>query len=258
MKFFLLAALLVPTAVFAADRPAAKAGPAPAAGAGKSAVSVDPTKDLPRYPAVEPQDALGTWKVKPGFKLELAAHEPQVRDPIAISFDENGRMFVCEMVDYSEERERTPHWGRVSMLEDKDGDGYYEKSTVFADDLAWPSGLIWANGSLFVGATPDIWRFEDKDGDGRAEVREKVFTGFGSGMDRLNVQGLFNSFHWGQDNRVHVQSGTGARGKVKGLRRTDIAEEELGGRSFWFDPRTFEFGFEGGGAQYGMSFDNYW
>ena len=76
-------------------------------------------------------------------------------------------MFVCEMIDYSERRDASPHLGRISLLEDRDGDGYYETSTVFADDLAWPTGLIWANGGLFVGATPDIWRFEDTDGDGR-------------------------------------------------------------------------------------------
>src|SRR5687768_11145226 len=108
-------------------------------GESKAVVAVDPAKDLPRYPAVEPARAIATWKVKPGFKLELAAHEPLVRDPIAITFDENGRMFVCEMIDYSEERERTPHLGRISMLEDKNGDGIYDTSTVFADNLAWPT-----------------------------------------------------------------------------------------------------------------------
>src|SRR5688500_8652823 len=221
-------------------------------GAPQSVVAVAPAKDLPRYPAVEPAGAIATWKVKPGFKLELAAHEPLVRDPIAITFDENGRMFVCEMIDYSEERERTPHLGRVSLLEDTDGDGVYETSSVFADNLPWPTGLIWANGSLFVGATPDIWRFEDKDGDRKAEVREKVFTGFGSGLSRLNVQGLMNSFQWGQDNRVHVQTGPGNRGKIKNLKRPEMQEAELGGRNFWFDPCTFASGFEGGGAQYGM------
>lgn len=226
-------------------------------GESKAAVAVDPAKDLPRYPAVEPKDAIGTWKVKPGFKLELAANEPQVRDPIAITFDENGRMFVCEMVDYSEMRDVTPHLGRVSMLEDKDRDGKYETATVFADNLPWPTGLIWANGGLFVGATPDIWRFEDRDGDGKAEVREKVFTGFGTGLQRLNVQALLNNFQWGQDNRVHVQSASGNRGKIKALKRPDLPELELGARDFWFDPRTYEFGLEGGGAQYGMSFDDF-
>jgi putative membrane-bound dehydrogenase-like protein len=256
-SLFFAAALIAAAIVSAADNPRSKATYAQIYGETKSPVAVDPAKDLPRYPAVEPGAAPGTWKVKPGFKLELAAHEPIVRDPIAITFDENGRMFVCEMIDYSEERDRTPHLGRISLLEDKDADGFYETSTVFADDLAWPTGLIWANGGLFVGATPDIWRFEDRDGDGKAEVREKVFTGFGLGLQRLNVQALLNSFQWGQDNRVHVQSSSGNRGKIKSLKRPDLPEAELATRDFWFDPRTYEFGFEAGGAQYGMSFDDY-
>jgi putative membrane-bound dehydrogenase-like protein len=173
---------------------------------------------------VEPKDAISTWQVKKGFKLQLAAHEPQVRDPIAICFDERGRMFVCEMHDYSEMREVTPHMGRISMLQDKDGDGYFETSQIFADDLPWPTGLVWANGGLYVGATPDIWRFEDKDGDGKAEKREKVFTGFGTGLKMLNVQGLMNSFHvgtgqshsrprrWWQSRRDHLPEAAGFEG----------------------------------------------
>ncbi len=252
---FLLFALC--PSLFAQDKIVTKTTYAKAYGETKNPVAVDPAKDLPRYPAVEPKDAIGTWQVKKGFKLQLAAHEPQVRDPIAICFDERGRMFVCEMIDYSEMRDVTPHLGRISMLQDKDGDGYFETSQVFADDLPWPTGLIWANGGLFVGATPDIWRFEDKDDDGKAEVREKVFTGFGTGLKILNVQGLMNSFQWGQDNKVHILAGGGNRGVITSPKRPDLKGIELGGKDFWFDPRTLEFGLEGGGAQYGMSFDNY-
>lgn len=212
--------------------------------------------DLPRYPPVPADRAVATWKVKEGFAMQLAACEPQVRDPIAICFDENGRMFVCEMIDYSEQRDVTPHLGRISLLEDRDGDGFYETSRVFADNLAWPTGLIWAGGGLFVAATPDILRFEDKDGDGRAEVRETVFTGFNDGVDRLNVQALLNSLQWGPDNRIHLLSGIGNRGRVASMRRPDLPAQEIGARDFWFDPRTYEFGFEEGGAQYGMGFDN--
>jgi putative membrane-bound dehydrogenase-like protein len=251
--------LLAPLAIAQAPKDGiqTKTTYAKAYGETKNAVNVDPAKDLPRYPAVEPKDAPGTWQVKKGFKLELVANEPQVRDPIAVCFDERGRMFACEMIDYSEMRDVTPHLGRISMLEDKDGDGFFETSQVFADDLPWPTGLTWANGGLYVGATPDIWRFEDKDGDGKAEVREKVYTGFGTGLKILNVQGLMNSFQWGQDNRIHVLAGGGNRGKIKCLKRPDLPEQELGGRDFWFDPLTHEFGLEVGGAQYGMSFDNY-
>jgi putative membrane-bound dehydrogenase-like protein len=257
MKRLALLLFALCPSLFAQDKIVTKTTYAKAYGETKNPVAVDPAKDLPRYPAVEPKDAIGTWQVKKGFKLQLAAHEPQVRDPIAICFDERGRMFVCEMIDYSEMRDVTPHLGRISMLQDKDGDGYFETSQVFADDLPWPTGLIWANGGLFVGATPDIWRFEDKDDDGKAEVREKVFTGFGTGLKILNVQGLMNSFQWGQDNKVHILAGGGNRGVITSPKRPELKGIELGGKDFWFDPRTLEFGLEGGGAQYGMSFDNY-
>lgn len=241
----------------AADALKSKTTYAKAYGETKNAVTVDPAKDLPRYPAVEPKDAISTWQVKKGFHLELAANEPQVRSPIAISYDEHGRMFVCEMIDYSEMRDVTPHLGRVSMLEDKDGDGHFETSTVFADDLPWPTGLICANGGVFVIATPDLWFFKDTNGDGKADVREKVFTGFGTGLKLLNVQGLANSPQWGQDNRIHILAGGGNRGVMTCLKRPELKGIELGGKDFWFDPRTFDFGVEGGGAQYGQSFDNY-
>ncbi len=258
MTRLILGLLVLCPSVFAqSDGIKTKTTYAKAYGETKNAVAVDPGKDLPRYPAVEPKDAISTWQVKKGFKLQLAAHEPQVRDPIAICFDERGRMFVCEMHDYSEMRDVTPHMGRISMLQDKDSDGYYETSQILADDLPWPTGLVWANGGLYVGATPDIWRFEDKDGDGKAEKREKVFTGFGTGLKMLNVQGLMNSFMWGQDNRIHVLAGGGNRGVITCLKRPDLKGIELGGKDFWFDPLTHEFGLEGGGAQYGMSFDNY-
>ncbi|MCX6942931.1 MAG: hypothetical protein NTX09_19755, partial [Verrucomicrobia bacterium] len=255
MKLFLLASLSAASCALAANAPAAPDGlttrnpnaTAPAANS-RASTAFDPAKELPRYPAVAPKDAVATWKVKPGFKIEFVTHEPQVRDPIAISFDENGRMFVCEMIDYSEERDRTPHLGRISMLEDKDGDGFYETSTVFADDLPLPTGLIWANGGLYVAASPNIWRFEDKDGDGRADVREIAFTGFGTGLKALNVQAMLNSLQWSQDNRIHVQGGPGNRGKISSPKRPGQPAEEIAGRDFWFDPRTYEFGFESGGA----------
>src|SRR5213592_3464013 len=81
-------------------------------------------KDLPRFPAVEPADAIKTFTVKEGFKIELAAAEPLVVDPVAMAFDEDGHLFVVEMRDYSERRDE--RLGRIRMLIDTDGDGKFD------------------------------------------------------------------------------------------------------------------------------------
>ena len=212
-------------------------------------------KDMPRFPAYEPADALKTFKVKKGYRLELAAHEPLVIDPITMCFDERGRLFVVEMIDYSERREENPHLGRIRMLTDTDGDGKFDQASIYVDNLPWPTAVICYNGGIFVGATPHIWWCKDRDNDGKADEREIALTGFAEGQSRLNVQGLFNSFQWGLDNRIH-----GAFSSMGGKVRRPGAPEDKGvsGRytDFSFDPRTLEMRLENGGGQYGMSFDS--
>lgn len=213
------------------------------------------SNDLPRFPAIEPRDALKTFHIKKGFHLEIAACEPNIASPVAMSFDENGRLFVVEMIDYSERREENPHLGRIRMLEDADGDGIYEKSTVFADNLPWPTAVFCYNGGIFVGATPDILYLKDTDGDGKADVRETVFTGFAEGVKRINVQGMLNSFIWGLDNRIHgATSGNGGVGRS--LKHPEIKPLDLHGRDFVIDPRTLTMASEAGGGQHGLSFDD--
>ena len=214
-------------------------------------------KDMPRFPAVEPAKAVDTFQIKKGFRLELVASEPLIASPVTISFDEDGRLFVAEMIDYSERREETPHAGRIRLLEDTDGDGTFDKSTVFADNLPWPTALICSRGGVYVGATPDILWLKDTNGDGIADERRVVFTGYGSGASRLNVQALINSFNWGLDNRIH-----GATGPIGGNRVTPAAPDsgpalDLRGLDFSFDPLTLRMRPEAGGGQYGLSFDSF-
>src|ERR1041384_1608699 len=118
-------------------------------------------KDLPRVPPTEPDQALATFQIKSGFRLELVAAEPRVVDPIAMAFDEDGRLFVVEMRDYPERRNETPHLGRIRMLEDNDGDGRFDRSTIYTDQLPWPTAVICWNGGVFVGATPDVLYCKD-------------------------------------------------------------------------------------------------
>ena len=259
---------------------------------GSRLIAAEPQVDsaqLPRVPATPPEKAVGTFKVRPGFRIELVAAETLVVDPIAMSFDEDGRCYVVEMRDYSERRPE--RLGRIRLLEDTNGDGRLDKSAVFAQDLPWPTAVLCWDGGVFVGATPDIIYFKDTNGDGVAEVREVIFSGFASdyapfATNKLNVQALMNSFNWSLDNRIHGATSFSG-GKVKrvdspfvrdwlkrggvspspggegGPPETRNAERgtrneilDLRGRDFSFDPRTLEMRAESGGGQHGLSFDN--
>ncbi len=216
-----------------------------------AASAQDDFKDeLPRIPPVEPNKALDTFEIAPGFEVQLVAHEPLVTDPVAIAFDARGRVFVVEMRGYSEDP--NDNLGRVRLLEDTDGDGRLDKGTTYVDKLSWPTAVACWDGGVFIGVAPDILYCKDTDGDGVADIRKRVFTGFGRG----NVQGLFNSFRWGLDNRIHgATSSAGA--SVTRVGDKDSKPVVLRGRDFAFDPRTLELEPTSGGGQHGMCFDDF-
>lgn len=208
--------------------------------------------DLPRVPPTPAENALTTFKLRPGIQIQLVAAEPLVVDPIALCFDENSRMYVIEMRDYSERRDE--RLGRIKLLEDTDGDGRMDKGTVFAEGLPWPTALIYSNGGLFVGSTPEVYFFKDTDGDGKADEKKLVFTGFGSEAKRLNVQQLFNSFNWTLDQRIAGASG-GNGGVISCVEHPEYPKIDLRNSDFSFDPNSLLMRKENGGGQYGMSFD---
>ncbi len=206
--------------------------------------------ELPRTPPQEPEEALRTFELVDGYQIELVASEPEIRDPVAMEFDEHGRLYVVEMRGYSEQFEE--NLGSVRLLEDLDQDGRYETSHVFADGLAWPTAVCCWRGGVFVGVAPDIWYFKDTDGDGKADIRERVLTGFGGD----NVQGLLNSFRWGYDRRIHfATSSNGALVRRPG--QTEAETIRLRGVDGAFDPETMDLVPTSGGGQHGLSFDRW-
>ena len=144
-------------------------------------------EEMPRIKATEPKDALKTFEVQQGFRLELVASEPMVSDPVDGCFDEHGRMFVAEMHGYPYSQEPTrlnpkgggkPDAGIVRLLEDSNGDGKMDRSVVFADNIRWPTSVCCYDGGVFVLAPPTLWWFKDTTGDGKADIRHRVFDGF--------------------------------------------------------------------------------
>lgn len=148
-------------------------------------------------PPYGPEAALKTFRLPPGFRIELAAAEPEVVDPVAFAFDERGRLFVVEMGDYPLSREAR---GKVKLLEDRDDDGRFERATVFADGLHFPHGVMPWRGGILVTCAPDILYFADRDGDGRAEVRQVLLTGFA----QVNPQLRVNAPTYGIDNWIYA------------------------------------------------------
>ena len=142
-------------------------------------------EELPRVPATSPEQAAANLVVRPGFHAELMVSEPLVVDPVAMAFDENGRLFVVEMRDYSERR--AEKLGRVKLLEDTDGDGRFDKAHVFADGLPWPTAVTCWDGGVFVAASPELLYFKDTDGDHRADVHD---TERGKGSFAKALEGL--------------------------------------------------------------------
>jgi hypothetical protein len=151
-------------------------------------------------PPFTPDEALKTFAIEEGFAIALVAAEPQIASPVAIDFDEDGRLFVVEMPGYPLDTRPT---GRIRLLEDTDGDGRIDKSTVFADGLVLPTGVMrWKKGVL-VTAAPDVWYLADEDGDGRADRRERILTGFAFS----NPQHTVNSPVYGLDNWIWGMQG---------------------------------------------------
>ncbi len=182
---------------------------------------------------LSPQQSLATLRTHPGLSIDIMAAEPLTADPVAISFGPDGRLWVAEMADYPAGKKGDYHpGGRVRVLEDTNGDGFYDKSTIFLDNIPFPTGVTaWRNGVL-VCAAPDILYAEDSHRDGKADVVKKLFSGFGVN----NFQARVNSLEFGLDGWVYGSCGLFG-GSIKSFTGAVV---ELGNRDFRIKPDTGE------------------
>ncbi|MBI2827001.1 MAG: c-type cytochrome [Planctomycetia bacterium] len=194
--------------------------------------------------AKSPEASLRAIRVRPGLTVELVAAEPLVVGPVAFDWGPDGRLWVVEMRDYPMGMDgQGKPGGRIKYLEDTDGDGRYDRATVFLEDLPFPSGvMVWRKGILYT-AAPDIVYAEDTDGDGRADVKQVLFHGFGEGNQQHRVNGL----RWGLDNWIYCANGDSG-GQIESTKTGERVP--LSFRDFRIRPDTGQLDPEIGQAQF--------
>jgi putative membrane-bound dehydrogenase-like protein len=201
--------------------------------------------------AKSPEASLHSWHPRPGFEVELMAAEPLVESPIAFAWGPDGKFWVVEMRDYPNGLDgKGQPGGRIKFLEDTKGTGKYDKATIFLDNLAFPTSVMpWRKG-VIVTCAPEIFYAEDTDGDGNADLRVPLFTGFTEG----NPQHRANSLVWGLDNWIYGANGDSG-GAVKSAKTGKAVA--VSGRDYRFRPDDGSFETQTGQTQYGRCRDDW-
>ena len=216
-----------------------------------------------------PEEARARMVVPPGFHVEIFANEPMIRQPLTISFDERGRAWVIEYLQYPNpsglkpvtvdqylrtEYDRVPEppprgpkgADRVVILEDTDGDGKADKKTVFVEGLNLASGLAVGHGGVFVGQAPYLLFYPDRNHDDKPDGDPEVLlTGFGL----QDAHATMNSMQWGPDGWLYGAQGSTVTAKIRGIGFQ---------QGIWrYEPRSkrFELFAEGGGNTWGLDWD---
>lgn len=158
---------------------------------------------IPPAPALSAAEALKTFKLPPGFRIEAVATDPLIGDPISIQFGPDGRLWVLEMrgfmPDADGKNEREPV-GVIAVLEDTDGDGRYDKRTVFMDGLVLPRAMSLVGDGVLIAEPPHLWFCRDTNGDGRADQKVEIAKDYGN-ID--NPEHNANGLMWAMDNWIY-------------------------------------------------------
>ena len=244
-----LVLLLGPGMARGADTPGTLTTPA-ARGAGP----VTKRAALPRKTPAATNAPAG-FHLAPGFRIELVAAEPLLASPLAMAFDERGRLFLIESLETGVGDGAGPVMGRVRLLEEPDEQGVFQVSSVYAESVPRASALACYHGGVFVASAPNILYLKDRQGNSLADLRSVVLTGLDPGTNAFRPQRLPNNFNWGLDHRIHVAGG--GLGGVLFAPAVDGARAiAVDGHDFSFEPRTLAVAVEAGPSRSGLSFDS--
>ncbi len=205
-------------------------------------------------PALSPEDARKKFTLPEGFEMRLFACEPEIVNPVAMTWDERGRLWVVELYEYPlgakpGEKGRD----RIKILEDTDADGKADKVTVFAEGFSLATGLALGNGGVILGQAPELLFLEDTNGDDKADKRTVLKTGFG--LDDRHE--LLNGFVWGPDGWLYMTHGVFTHSKVRDPNYPNDTGVVANAAVARFHPKTkkFEVFADGTSNPWGVDFD---
>ncbi|MFO7826025.1 MAG: hypothetical protein R6V72_18970 [Cyclobacterium sp.] len=201
---------------------------------------------------LNPEASMATFDLHEGFEVQLFATEPHIKDPVDLVFDENGAAFAIEMPDYPYKPEKGEGRGVIKKLVDEDGDGQVDAAIVFADGIADATSLMPWKGGLLVTAAPYIYYMKDQDGDGVADSKEIVFSGFFENNSEAQITNL----RLGVDNWIYAAN-NGQRSDVTFEKKPESSPLSLQGMDFRFRLDKDAFEKESGTAQFGQTFDDW-
>jgi mono/diheme cytochrome c family protein/glucose/arabinose dehydrogenase len=190
---------------------------------------------------LSPQESLKTIHLPKGYRLELVASEPMIHEPVAITWDGNGRMYVAEMNTYMQDAEGTGEMKAVctvKRLEDTNGDGKMDKSVVFVDKLLLPRMILALDDRILVNETNSnhIFSYRDTDGDGKADEKKMVFRN--DEVSTSNLEHQKSGLMWNLDNKIYVTVENKRYAYEDGMLKAEYLHE-------------------GPGGQWGLTSDNY-
>lgn len=203
-----------------------------------------------------PQQSMDSMQLSDDLTIQLVASEPLVQDPVAVCWDAQGALYVAEMGDYPQQSDG----GRIRRLLDTNGDGQMDSFTLFVPQVAYPTSVLPYRDGILVAAAPDILWFQDLDGDGVADRRQVLLTGFGQGNQQLRVNGLV----WGWDGWIYGANGRSG-GNIHFVEASDPSESQAGSSlqplpiancDFRFHPDRRLLETTGGFTQFGQAFDD--
>ncbi|MDQ6479442.1 PVC-type heme-binding CxxCH protein [Dyadobacter sp. LHD-138] len=204
------------------------------------------------YEDPDPKKELASFKVADGFEVSLWAAEPLVAKPIQMNWDADGRLWVVSSTAYPHLKTGEVANDKIFVIEDTDDDGKADKTTVFAEGLTTPTGILPGDGGVYVANSTEILHFADTDGDGKADKKRRILNGFGTG----DAHHLIHTFRWGPEGKMYFNQSIYIFSHVE----TPFGIKRLEAGGVWqLNPKTLEMDIYARGLvnPWGLQFDSW-